>query len=526
MNRFPPFDSSKLEKTGNPQRVVIVGAGLAGMSAALRLQQAGHDVTVLEKAVRPGGRVLTFRNMFSDGLHVEAGAAFLMGQHTYTMGFIKELGLEPLLRPIKPKGDATIFDRHIDQAIPCDGGPLDPTPPGLWPSEQDTGPHAWLENALGGAAREFEAYGDPRAPGWPPPGLAKFDNATLEQLFIAGNALGTNEPPEGMSATGFDILRRGYVDLMGDGPSSTAALEMLRDLTLNHIVEAADGPRFSLNHASLRAYASVDERTGGVGHATGAPHPGDNNLVNGNDEFVAAFGFALGSALVREVEVTEISFTGTEGTVTGADGRSWTGDHVICAVPVPALKQIAFEPTLPDEQRRALDLYLPTRVTRVYVEFDQRFWVSKGRSGIANTDLPEPLGGQSPDVPGMWINNQTSNQAGTAGVIECYVAGHWADVLAGMSGDRQHELALVQIGKVFGGAGMYSTGRWATHHWPDAYAWFAPGTMSQALHHGGKSFGRLHFAGDQYSVLPGWTQGALESGVAAARAVNEAAAHS
>src|SRR5437870_10370835 len=69
----------------SPQRVLIIGAGLAGLVAAYELNQAGHQVTVLEARLWPGGRVFTLREPFSDGLYAEAGALFVPNHHTDTM---------------------------------------------------------------------------------------------------------------------------------------------------------------------------------------------------------------------------------------------------------------------------------------------------------------------------------------------------------------------------------------------------------------------------------------------------------
>src|SRR5262249_12449571 len=86
--------SNRIGVTATPKKVVIVGAGLAGLSAAYELNQAGHDVTILEARSRPGGRVCTLREPFSDGLVAEAGAENVYDNHHWTMKYIKLLGVE------------------------------------------------------------------------------------------------------------------------------------------------------------------------------------------------------------------------------------------------------------------------------------------------------------------------------------------------------------------------------------------------------------------------------------------------
>src|SRR5207247_9844403 len=60
-----------------PKKVVVLGAGLAGLVAGYELTQAGHDVTILEARAPPGGRGHHLRDAVSDGLHAEAGAPFI-----------------------------------------------------------------------------------------------------------------------------------------------------------------------------------------------------------------------------------------------------------------------------------------------------------------------------------------------------------------------------------------------------------------------------------------------------------------
>jgi monoamine oxidase len=73
-------------------RVVVIGAGFAGLTAAYELSQAGADVTVLEARNRVGGRVVSFRDLVPGGA-MEGGAELIGTNHPIWMDYKKRFGL-------------------------------------------------------------------------------------------------------------------------------------------------------------------------------------------------------------------------------------------------------------------------------------------------------------------------------------------------------------------------------------------------------------------------------------------------
>ena len=89
---------------GAPGRVVVVGAGLAGLTAALELRDAGWDVVVLEARPRVGGRVHTLYGgvdgvELDRGLRAEAGGESIDDTHTALPSMVRRFGLDTELRP-------------------------------------------------------------------------------------------------------------------------------------------------------------------------------------------------------------------------------------------------------------------------------------------------------------------------------------------------------------------------------------------------------------------------------------------
>ena len=109
-------------------RVLVIGAGAAGLAAASRLAAAGADVTVLERDSRPGGRL---RGGRGDGFTREPGAQVLSSGDRALRTLLAETGLESELVVLRSAGEGVcdggwIHERHVDGWWPRRHLPVSP----------------------------------------------------------------------------------------------------------------------------------------------------------------------------------------------------------------------------------------------------------------------------------------------------------------------------------------------------------------------------------------------------------------
>ena len=178
-----------------PQKILIAGAGLAGLSAAYELVQSGHQVMVFDARDRPGGRVLTLRDTFADGQYAEAGAETFGETHNFVQHYVQELQLKTV--PAWNYG-------KLASLIIRDG--------------QRSRSNAELSRKyIQPAVKEI---GDPLAPGWPSADLLRqFDRVTMAELLQS----------RGASPDEIAMLQIAYSDSWDNGTAADSALCLLRD---------------------------------------------------------------------------------------------------------------------------------------------------------------------------------------------------------------------------------------------------------------------------------------------------------
>ncbi|MGI8958255.1 MAG: flavin monoamine oxidase family protein [Bryobacteraceae bacterium] len=88
------------QSNGPKKGIIVIGAGIAGLSCAYELVRRGHDVTVLEASGREGGHVRTLHDPFADGLYADLGAEhFYYPGYTLYWRYVHEFNLTPIHYP-------------------------------------------------------------------------------------------------------------------------------------------------------------------------------------------------------------------------------------------------------------------------------------------------------------------------------------------------------------------------------------------------------------------------------------------
>ncbi len=447
-----------------PQHTLIVGAGLAGLVSAYLLKRAGHRVTILEARTRPGGRVLTAREGFAEGLHGELGPARIPQTHARIRAWVKHFKLE--LEPFEPRAGDRI-DVVAGKKIRYRAG----SPPDL---DAYPLPFTASERALGGAkvaARMLARveHGDMNSLRWPPAQLRRYDMMNIRQYTLD---CGFSEATDRYFGLGFD----------DPGGSNFSALWVMRLSKLSP---------FELPLSRIRG---------------------------GMDLLPRALASALAADIRYGAPVVAMSQDASSVTATiehgGARDRV-RAQRAIVTAPFPPLRRVHFEPALSPGKQRAIRDMQYENLARVLLQLGSRPWQKQGLAGWARTDLPSEI----------W--HLSHDRRGPRALYGVYLKGAAATALVGMDESERIRHAAEHVDSVFPGvAAAVEGGRskvWLEDPWAGgAHSGLAPGQLTGLMPHTFTPEGRIHFAGEHTSIFQAWMEGAIDSGERAAAEVHRA----
>ena len=450
-------------RTNAPKKVIVIGAGLAGLAAAKELIKAGHEVTVLEARQRSGGRVSTVREAFSDGLYAEEGAAAFSESYTMASKLIDEMGLEKI--PYTPPQEPVIYILN-GKKLKVAAGETVEWPYEMTAEEQQLGPFGivkkYILDTLPAEVKEPQK--------WDQPPLVRMDKMSL-------------------------------ADYLREQGASDGAIELVKN---------------------TQWFAAVPGETSGLSMAVS-----DMGLFMGGMPFILKGGNDLLPHEMANRMKENISYGSEVTSVEDSGGKvkvktrrndiseEHVGDNVIVTLPLKVLEKIDFQPALSAAKRSAIAGIPVIDLTRTIFEVDEAFWQEKGLSGAAFTDLP--LGQVN-----VYLNSETAGNG--PALLESYAAGANADALAGLSEQQVVEKVKTEMIKVYPNAPQHIQKAYVKAWSEDPYAlggpsWPAPGDVTAHLKELKEPHGRVHFAGEHTSILRSTMEGALRSGARAAKEV-------
>jgi len=445
---LPAADSS-------PPKILIVGAGIAGLTVAYRLRQAGVSVELIEASQRVGGRLRSLRDIAGSPGVVELGGEFIDSRHTAVRSLAAELGLE--------LADLRSADRGLEpEILYFQGRKID---------------HATVAEAFSPLAQriaqDLAKLGDRNITYHHP----SPDAVRLDRLSLA----------EYLAVTPIDpvieqLVRVAYVTEFGRDAESQSCLNML-------FLIGAEVGKWS-------TYGVSDERY---------------HVVGGNDQIPQRLAALLEDTIATGTLLESIRQAGGSyqvGLRQGATSVDRTYEQVVLTVPFTTLRQVELAVDLPPVKQKAIAELGYGTSSKLAIPYRERIWRSRYGSTISiYTDLDFQNTWESArysTLPGGWVTDLRGGQAGVA--------------LASDRPEAQAQKLTADLEQIFPGINQVERGHAVRSIWVKepytlgSYSCYLPGQWTQMGGAEAERVGNLWFAGEHCSLgSQGYMNGACET---------------
>ena len=439
--------------------VIVVGAGLSGLHAAMLLQESGMNVLVLEGRKRLGGRVYTLMDVPGKP---EAAGELIGGNYARMINTAKQLKLDLVDPPAGDVGREWLYNLGGDffSAEDWIKHPMNT----LKGEDRNILPHRLLFTI---SHQDNPLTGHP-LDAWLTPEFQKYDIPFDQYL----RARGVNE----------DIIRLMDVTIHTGHISQTSALHELRRYHVG-----------SFNRNRTFADGSIAKK-----------------IKGGNWLLPQKMADSLKNEVLLGKTVVHFEQKGNTVSVYCADGTRYDAGNVVCSIPMPVLRDITFSPRLPSLMENAVREIDYGISMQAHFAVKKRFWEQDGMDASMWTDsFIERFAVRTP--------GESDQQIGSI----AFINGEAASKFRLMSDQQvfryvQNELAKLRPSMAGALEPLVIQSCERDPHGAGDWVYWRPGQVSQYGNHMRDSHGRIHFCGEHTAVMERGMEGAFESGERAA----------
>ena len=460
-----PFTGSpNAAKAPVPDRVAIIGAGLAGLTCAYRLRQRGIDVTVYEANTRLGGRCWTNRADFDGGQLAEHGGELIDQSHTSIRQLAQELGLT------------------LDNVLAAE--------------PNGTEPFFWLDGgryALADALRDLKAVWQPLK--------RDYQEAGFPTLYTSSTASGraldamsiadwiSTRVPGGLNSRLGQLLAIAYNIEYGAEVDEQSSLNLIYLLGV-------------VGQGQLRLFGPSNEKY---------------KVRGGNDRIVSGLASGVAGRVVTGKALAAIHSSGNGWTLDFDDRTSVRADRVVLAMPFSVMRDRVDSngAGFPVPKVRAINEIGMGNNAKLALQFKTRHWYTLGNGGDSYSDT---------GYQATW--EVTRAQPGARGILVDYTGGDVTVSQSGRMVAALAPEFLSRAEPVFPGLTTQWNGKATFDDWPrnpwtlGSYSYYKVGQYQRFAGAEREAVGTCHFAGEHTSIdAQGYLDGAVESGERAAREV-------
>ncbi len=460
---FSASPAQFFKKIGSTQpKIAIVGAGLAGLSAAWHLKKAGLEATVFEGSGRIGGRVMTVRNWAGPNIWTDLGGEFVDENHEDVLKLAEALSLAVVdlrntegfkLPTVVEFGGKKVSEAEIVEAfLPVRSAIL---------ADQKSLPD---DPSYRTAAK-----------------IKAFDDLSIAEYLTK----------KGLSGWFFDFLCKAFELEFGLAAAEQSALNLLLTLKV---------PEKTAQKAEV---------INGAGSEIFKINGGSQALAERLAEALAPSKVILNERLIQIETVAE-------GTALWFDtGRRETFDFVVTTLPFPKMREIGLKFEMSERKKTAIKELGMSNSSKLVMAFMEKKWLAAGFSGKAFSDQKFASGWDS-----------TIGQDSTIGTWTAFSGGAEAEELRKNDRRKNVEVCLPSLENRWPGAHKSYFGKAIQYTWGDfkwsqgGYAAYRKGHWQAFAGAEGEPEGAVFFAGEHCDLeFQGFMNGACRSGRVAAEAI-------